>query len=66
MGDCLSRAALAPVNYAKEVKALKIPDVTMKGTPMYPAFPITLLGSLLSLLALAIYMIVYFFESDQS
>ena len=64
MGDCLSRAALAPVTYIKGLRGIKIDDVSMKGTSMYPAFPITVIASLLSMLAFATYMIIYFFTED--
>lgn len=65
MGDCLSRAAMAPVTYVKHLRELSIPDLTMKGTPMYPAFPLSALFALLSMLAFAIYMAVYFFTEDR-
>ena len=64
MGDCLSRAALAPISYIKQIRGIKIDDVSMKGTNMYPAFPLTVIASLISLLAFATYMIVYFFTED--
>lgn len=38
----------------------------MKGTAFYPAFPVSLLFSLISLCSLAGYMIYYFIEVDES
>lgn len=38
----------------------------MKGTPLYPAFPLALLSSLLSILGLSVYLIFYFFTVDTS
>ena len=64
MGDFLSRTALAPITYINSLKEIKIHDISMKGTSMYPAFPITAFASLLSIVSFATYMIVYFFTED--
>ena len=66
MGDLLSRAALAPIAYIKNIQGIKVGDITMKGTSMYPAFPLSALASILSIIGLATYMIVYFFSVDSS
>lgn len=66
MEECIGKFTRAPVNYINKVRKLESGAITMKNTSFYPAFPLSLLMSLLSLAGLSIFMIYYFFTSDQN